>query len=170
MGLELEYREPRTERHIPVGRRHGARVARTAGIERAVELARRIVLDLEREYGVTHAPLDPDRPFGINAWVYRTRSGDNIDFEVYGMVDAHLRDPKWCARLRVELEDLVAQYNWSSPTDPADRRFGGGAVFLCTEAEERARGGRSAEVRVYRRWLGRLLGRRFRPYLPVACD
>ncbi|MFE9747576.1 hypothetical protein ACFYOT_21960 [Saccharothrix saharensis] len=135
-----------------------------------MELAWRIVLDLGHEYGTTHAPLDPDRPFGVTAWVYRTWRGECIDFEVYGMVDAYLRDATWCARLRAELEHLVAQYNWGNPDDPADRRFGGGAVFLCTEAQERVRGGRSGEVRVYRRWLGRLLGQRFRPFLPVACD
>jgi hypothetical protein len=155
---------------MPVWRVYGERYARTAGIRRTAALARRIVMDLEREYAVAHEPLDPDRPFGITAWVYRTRRGDCIDFEVYGMVDAHLRDPKWCARLRVELEHLVAQYNWGNPDEQADRRFGGGAVFLCTEAQERARGGRSGQVRFYRRWLGRLLGQRFRPYLPVACD
>ncbi|GAA2657981.1 MULTISPECIES: hypothetical protein [Actinosynnema] len=134
-------------------------------------MARRIVLDLEREYAATHEPLDPRRPFGIAAWVYRIRSGvECIDFEVYGVTDEVLRDRARCDRLRAELESLVAQYNWADPDDPGDVRFGGGAVFLCTEKQERERGGRSGQVRTYRRWLARLLGRRFRPYLPVACD
>lgn len=169
MALELDWPDSATER-APLWRRYGTRFERTAGIRNVVELARRIVLDLGREYAVTHEPLDPDRPFGISAWVYRNRFGECIDFEVFGMVDAHLRDPLWCERLRTELEWLIAQYNWGNPDDPTDRRFGGGAVFLCTEAQEHARGGRSGQVRRYRRWLGRLLGQRFRPYLPIACD
>jgi hypothetical protein len=169
MALEIDDRIAETE-FIPRRRKYGERFTRTAGIKRTVALAHRIVMDLGREYAVTHEPLDPDRPFGITAWVYRTRSGDCIDFEVYGMVDAHLRNAAWCEQLRGDLEYLVAQYNWANPDDQDDRRFGGGAVFLCTEAQERARGGRSGEVRVYRRWLGRLLGQRVRPYLPVACD
>jgi hypothetical protein len=169
MALELDDRTAETE-FIPARRKYGERFTRTAGIKRTVELARRIVMDLEREYAVTHEPLDPDRPFGITAWVYRTWRGAYIDFEVFGMVDSHLRSATWWEQLRGELEYRVAQYNWSNLDDRDDRRFGGGAVFLCTEAQERARGGRSGEVRVYRRWLSRLLGWRARPFLPVACD
>jgi hypothetical protein len=167
MAVEIDDREPRTE--IVRGRRmYGARWARTAELGTKA-LARRIVLDVEYKYGLTHAPLDPDRPFGIAAWVYRTPSGDCIDFEVYGMTDSLLRDPQWSGQLRADLGHLVAQYNWVNRERPKDQRFGGGAVYLCTEAEERARDGRSGHVRVYRRWLG-WLGRCFRPYLPVACD
>lgn len=167
MSVEIEYREPKTE-IVRGRRRYGARWARTAELD-TVALARRIVMDVEREYGLTHAPLDAERPFGIAAWVYRTPSGDCIDFEVYGMTTDLVRDPLWSERLRVDVMHLVSRYNWANPAAPEDRRFGGGAVYLCTEAEERARGGRSGHVRVYRRWLG-WLGRRFRPYLPVACD
>lgn len=171
MGMEIAYREPRTKFVLPVGRRFGTRFPRTAVILRTSALARRIVLDVEREYAAMFEPLDPRRPFGIAAWVYRTRSGvECIDFEVYGMTDETLCDRARCDRLRADLESLVAQYNWTNPEDPDDQRFGGGAVFLCTETQERERGGRSGQVRTYRRWLARLLGKRFRPYLPVACD
>lgn len=167
MAVAIEQREPKTG--IVRGRRvYGARWARTAALGTKA-LARRIVLDIEREYGLTHAPLDVERPFGIAAWVYRTPSGDCIDFEVYGMTNDLVRDPVRAERLRADLMHMVSRYNWANPAHPEDRRFGGGAVYLCTEVEERARDGRSGHVRVYRRWLG-WLGRRFRPYLPVACD
>lgn len=145
----------------------GSRYIRTAHIwdADAVELAQRIVDDLNREYGDTHQPLHPDYPFGVNAWVYRKRY---IMFEVFGMVDDRVRDFSYVDPMRRELEDVIEEYNWVNPYDPTDRRFDDGRVFVLNQAEQRFRR-RSGQVRVYRPWLS-WLGRRFRPFMPTDPD
>ncbi|MEV6907591.1 hypothetical protein [Amycolatopsis sp. NPDC051071] len=140
-------------------RMFGDRVVDTAHIKRLPALARAIVRDMNAKF--RSSVSTPER-FGINAWIYGERV---IDLEIAGFLDSELDDPEFLYVTRQEFCDFVDRYNWTHPGDERDQRFQG-AVFLCNEEEQRIRR-HCGRVRTYRKWR-RCLGRRHRPFLPLA--